>query len=364
MEDINLSLFSVLSILSLFAALLFVVLTHFSQKNKGNTKKIFSYYLLNISFVIFFFLVYDIGLESVAFVLIPFLTISVLLIAPMLWIYVQNVVDKKVNIRNHLLLPIGVGIISIILMILAVTIKSSPINGYFKQALTYLITAALTVGFLVQNGIYIIKSIKLYQLHLKRVEQEFSYTEDVDLKWFKWLIYGYLIFVIGLIISNLFHDLWSDIFYTLIMLFYVVFAGYNGMKQESVKNVKEEVVGKTEKVESSDFFKELKISLIKLMEQEKLYLDQSLTIHTLAKELSTNSKYLSQLINSEFDKSFVVFVNEYRVNEAKELLLNQENHNLTIEAIGNQAGFKSKSSFNSAFKKFTGQTPSVFIKMN
>jgi len=366
MEDINLSLFSVLSILSLFAVLLFVVVINFSQENKGNAKKVFSYYLLNISFVIFFFLIYDVGLEEVAFILIPFLTVSVLLIAPMLWIYIQKIVDVKVNIRNHLFLPIGVGIISIVLMILAATVKSSSLNGYFKQALTYLISVALTVGFLVQNTIYIVKSIKLYQLHLKRVEQEFSYTEDVDLKWFKWLIYGYLIFVVGLVISNLFHDLWSDIFYTLIMLFYVVFAGYNGMKQEAVKNVKEDVSYKSEKseLETSDFFKELKINLINLMEEEKLYLDQALTIHVLSKKLLTNSKYLSQLINSEFNKSFVVFINEYRVNEAKELLLNHDNDNLTIEAIGNQAGFKSKSSFNSAFKKFTGQTPSMFLKMN
>lgn len=138
------------------------------------------------------------------------------------------------------------------------------------------------------------------------------------------------------------------------------------MKQESVENIKDEIINKTEKseLESNDFFKELKINLLVLIEQDKFYLDQELTIHTLAKKLSTNSKYLSKLINSEFDKSFVVFINEYRVNEAKELLLNHDNDNLTIEAIGNHAGFKSKSSFNLAFKKFTGQTPSTFIKMN
>jgi AraC-like DNA-binding protein len=81
----------------------------------------------------------------------------------------------------------------------------------------------------------------------------------------------------------------------------------------------------------------------------------------LAEKLNTNKSYLSQVINEYFRKNFSTFVNEYRVKEASRLLLEKESENYTIEAIANSVGFKSKSAFNSAFKKFTGITPSYFV---
>ena len=77
--------------------------------------------------------------------------------------------------------------------------------------------------------------------------------------------------------------------------------------------------------------------------------------------MNTNKSYLSQVINEYFRKNFSTFVNEYRVKEASRLLLEKESENYTIEAIANSVGFKSKSAFNSAFKKFTGITPSYFV---
>jgi AraC-like DNA-binding protein len=98
------------------------------------------------------------------------------------------------------------------------------------------------------------------------------------------------------------------------------------------------------------------------MEQEQPYLNAKLTIHELAIQVDTNSKYLSAILNNEFETNFVSYVNTYRINQAKSLLAAPENSNLTIEAIANMAGFNSKSAFNSAFKNFGGQTPSAYKK--
>ena len=54
------------------------------------------------------------------------------------------------------------------------------------------------------------------------------------------------------------------------------------------------------------------------------------------------------------------YINHFRINSAKELLKNAEYEHYTIEAIGGMSGFKSKSAFNSAFKKITGYTPSEY----
>ena len=104
----------------------------------------------------------------------------------------------------------------------------------------------------------------------------------------------------------------------------------------------------------------LKDRAVALVESEKLYANQEISIYDLATALNTNSKYLSQAINRQLKKSFIVFINEYRIEEAKKMLLSDEYKHLTIEGIGQVAGFKSKSAFNSAFKKMTGTTPSAF----
>lgn len=103
--------------------------------------------------------------------------------------------------------------------------------------------------------------------------------------------------------------------------------------------------------------------LAKLMLHEKIFLNKDLNLDELAKRLGTNRTYLSQVINDNFNTNFNNYINEYRVKEAQRLLLNPSSKILTIEAIAQNVGFNSKSSFNTAFKKFTGLTPSDFINI-
>ncbi|NYJ28628.1 helix-turn-helix domain-containing protein [Allomuricauda sp. ARW1Y1] len=97
------------------------------------------------------------------------------------------------------------------------------------------------------------------------------------------------------------------------------------------------------------------------IEDELLYKKQSLGLTELSALIGTNPKYLSQSINAKLDCSFVDFVNGYRVEEAKRLMLDTANRSFTLEAIGNLAGFTSKSGFFRAFKKATGMTPNQFL---
>lgn len=102
--------------------------------------------------------------------------------------------------------------------------------------------------------------------------------------------------------------------------------------------------------------------LITSMKEESLYTDQELSLEMLSKKLGINPKYLSQTLNAHLELGYIDFINQYRIEEAKRLLLKGENKSLTIEAIGKNAGFKSKSSFFRAFKKHTGQTPQQYLK--
>jgi YesN/AraC family two-component response regulator len=100
--------------------------------------------------------------------------------------------------------------------------------------------------------------------------------------------------------------------------------------------------------------------LLILMDKEKFFMQKQITISHIAKELKTNRNYISQLINDCFNTNFNSFINEYRVREARKLLVKVEFDNYTIEGIGETVGFHSKATFNSAFKKITGVTPSFF----
>lgn len=110
------------------------------------------------------------------------------------------------------------------------------------------------------------------------------------------------------------------------------------------------------------------INIIKRsVEVDKLYLDPNLTIFDFAEILKTNKTYISNLINKEFGKNFNNYINEFRVYEACALMSYPSNDNYTINAIAEDSGFNSISTFNRSFKKFTGVTPSYFwdsIKKN
>ena len=104
---------------------------------------------------------------------------------------------------------------------------------------------------------------------------------------------------------------------------------------------------------------ENKISIVK---DNELYLNSNISLPFIAKELHVSNHIFSQFLNDNLNKSFSLFINELRIEKAKELITSPNPY--TIEIIGYECGFNSKSSFFSTFKKLTGQTPSNYQKTN
>lgn len=100
--------------------------------------------------------------------------------------------------------------------------------------------------------------------------------------------------------------------------------------------------------------------LTELMTSEALYRDPNLTMPIVAKRLGILNHKLSQVINDHLDKNFPALINEYRIEEAKRMLVSNDTY--TLEAIGYECGFNSKSTFFATFKKQTGFTPSQYKK--
>lgn len=103
--------------------------------------------------------------------------------------------------------------------------------------------------------------------------------------------------------------------------------------------------------------------LYMLMEEKEIFKNPFLSRSDLAIRLGTNESYLSQIINQEINKSVVQFVNEYRVKAAKNILHDPIFDKYSIEAIGMEAGFKSKSAFYKAFNSSLGISPGAYRKL-
>ncbi|MEL7160310.1 MAG: helix-turn-helix domain-containing protein [Bacteroidota bacterium] len=102
--------------------------------------------------------------------------------------------------------------------------------------------------------------------------------------------------------------------------------------------------------------------LLQAVEEEKIYLENDLNEKMLADHLGLPSYALSRLLNEQIGKSFSVFINEYRVAEAKRILRNDPAKEKTNFAIALESGFRSESVFYVNFKRITGTTPSRYRK--
>ena len=113
---------------------------------------------------------------------------------------------------------------------------------------------------------------------------------------------------------------------------------------------------------SDEQFKEFSNRLIKAMEVAKVFTENELSLSELSKKIEIQPYQLSELISRVYGESFFDFINRHRIEEFKAKLEEPEYSSYSLLGIAMDCGFNSKSSFNTAFKKFTGITPSEYRK--
>jgi AraC-like DNA-binding protein len=221
---------------------------------------------------------------------------------------------------------------------------------------------------LVQYSCYLVHIIKLSHKHRLDAEQELSNIEKVDIEWLNTFVYCFI--AVLLLLAFLFvvsmHHLqfkWLNQSTSILLSVAIFVLGYKGLFQESIfSNI--ELSGKEEVAEVSFNQKMTTIDetlvsrLQTYMENEKPFLEPELTLTSLAGQVKISRNQLSEIINTRFECNFYDFVNKYRIEEVKQRM--KTNKDFTILAIAFDAGFPSKSTFNSVFKKFTGLTPSEY----
>lgn len=100
--------------------------------------------------------------------------------------------------------------------------------------------------------------------------------------------------------------------------------------------------------------------LTQYMSEKKPYIDENLTLQSLANQLTLSTHHLSMILNIHFSQNFYNFINSYRIDEVKQKLVNPNYNDYNILTVAFNSGFNSKSTFNSMFKKFTGMSPKEY----
>ena len=155
---------------------------------------------------------------------------------------------------------------------------------------------------------------------------------------------------IGFSVSLVSSYILGPLFFTFV--FYGTFAYF-------MRNRKSKVRSKSSRRKIEDAqFQAVAQKLAALMETEKLFKNPDLNLDILVGKLGKGRHFLSQLLNENLEKNFFQYVNEFRIQEACGLLSSK--HALSVEAIGYEVGFRSKSAFFAAFKKIKGTTPSKY----
>ncbi len=361
------SITSVITILGI-VQLTFLLLLIIPNVRKNNYSKYAFVLLFTLILDLVSFLLIDLALIQEYKSFLNLSNVVMYIYGPVIYLYVRSFFGQKDNRFYLHFIPAAL-----------VLIVLSPFfaEQFLSPLLLKLHHSSFKV-FNIYNSSEVIFDLLAYYLHIsiylilsfsylkKQLDKGVDYQKHGFTIWIKrFLQFYFLIVIIGILnfILSPFFDLEENVqiianFLIVSHVFVVSYLGYNnqrllyyskGLKYRSSKLSKE---------------KELKYLdlLLKYFETNKPYLDQELTLVKISKDLNISSNYLSQIINSNFNKGVSDFVNEYRIELAKKYLLDINRKNITIEAIGNEVGFKSKSSFNAAFKKLCGTTPSQYIK--
>jgi AraC-like DNA-binding protein len=225
--------------------------------------------------------------------------------------------------------------------------------------------------FLGQLVYYWIVCFSLLRRHQKNLKMVASFTEKIDLEWLKYLLISVL-FLILIRIGSIFNI--HVTYYSPILYFFgIILLAYSTLTQKSIYAIEtyqpaenNEITPKKTLNErlTTEQVEEVKYTVMRKTVDEKLYLDPSLTLSVLSDKIGISTHELSYVLNNGLDKNFYQFINELRMEEAKSLLLSDDTKHLDMLGIAIRAGFNSKTTFYTTFKKATNLTPKEYLKAN
>ncbi|WP_298424309.1 helix-turn-helix domain-containing protein [uncultured Kordia sp.] len=310
----------------------------FSKSRKNSSNRIFGIFLLVLSLRVLKSLFYAFAGEKPIWFL-QHGPAYFLLIGPLLLTYILSCVKPTSNLlkywKAHLLFWI------LIVTYLVIFIPF-PDNVEFNKKTLLPIINLQWLLFIIISGFVIKPKVKNFKNNPVLIKWLTTLVLGILILWLSYFFIQYDYFVSGSII-------FSILFYT----FFLFFLFNKKIALNIFPKAKKTTISKT-----TNETEKLVVELKKIMTTQKLYTNPNLKLSNVASHLNISTHELSRLLNENVGENFTDFINKYRIKEAKVLI--KENLKYTLEAIGNQSGFNSKSAFYKAFKKFTNMTPAKY----
>jgi len=291
------------------------------------------------------------------------------LLFPIFFIYTQKVsIFSNQKIKYWLLYP---GIISFALQLVIYFLPYSTKLVIAQSLWHELIFTTVGIGYSWVIGFW---NLRLLNKHRTEVQNTFSLTENKVLVWARiFLIYS---LSASVIIHILYYvspeNFYFKIIFSIFDLIAIYWVAVNGVIQRNILDILDDkkpvfrsqdipVIENRPKnnVEDEDL-NTLMEHIDSYMKKTEAFVRTELTIIDLAEKLKVHPKKISASINTIFNQNFNAYINQLRVKKAKILLTDQSSNRFSIEGIGKEVGFHSKSAFYSAFKKVVGTTPAKY----
>lgn len=323
---------------------------------------------------------------------------SNLLYGPFVYFVVRSFTDPAWRLKLWVALAHAlptVGMYFLLLPFYALTAEQK--IHFWKLEGTEPLAHPLVVMIILQMAVYLYVSLMRLATHGRMVKDTYSYEEEVSLSWLRHLLIAFfllwVVYVFFLLISP-FYGIYRETEFILHLLLAIVITvmGYKGKQQPVVfagglkSSLPASPAGQTaapvaaplespvimpgseeaatEKYQRSSLeeteAEHIAQAVKRIMEQERPYREMKLTLPMLARMLSVSPNHLSQVLNEKLNTSFFDFVNAYRVEEARKLLIAPSYNHFSVLGVAMEVGFNSKSTFYAAFKKHSGMTPSQF----
>lgn len=273
--------------------------------------------------------------------------------------------------------------------VLIALIIFSPGNYFYSDWVQFLFSGASGTAFQIISLLtYHYLALTRWQQHTRQMKDYFSSTRQLRLQWLKEFIMlsAFVCTAISLLLYFMYqyhpalHFLrWGFVLLSL-FIYWISYASINKpvlfsthgdddreQRPAPILVIPQMLVRKRAEKYANTGLKEEEASrilaaLVQLMHDQKKFLEPEITIDELAAQVNTNRHYLSQVLNERIGQSFYDYINQYRVNEAKRMLIDPRYSRQKIASIAFDAGFNSLSAFNEVFKKVAGVTPTQFKK--
>ncbi|SEL38892.1 transcriptional regulator, AraC family [Aquimarina amphilecti] len=294
------------------------------------------------------------------------------LYGPLIYFYFKRVINKYV-FRNIDLLHLVPTLLLIVFLLLPVYFLSAEeklkmmLNGTVPHGT--LITIVKLISLIVYGGLVLVIYIKSIKSKKPVLRMQSIWQRNIVIFCSLYIV-TYSIYAF-LIISKIYSGI---LFNTQVglMAFLVLYVSYTAFVQPSIFGGLKVIKTKPKnKVPVPKYVKsglteglsvELKEKLLYLLNEEKIYKQNNITLQVLSELMDTTRHNTSQIINEHFNLNFFELINKYRIEEAKELLKGEKHKNFNIIDIAYEVGFNNKVTFNKSFKKYNQVTPSEYLK--